>query len=395
MNSELRDPADPADVEPTAPGTRQLGGPEHLEVAPDGYLLLLAPSSNRVYAGDAARLNAAEITLLADAFDLAIDVRPVDVAGVDYLAITSRDDASGAAPSRDGVSSQERERLTRLISEASGAFALFEANEGLLRPSRLVRRRLYTDDLVTIQKYQGKTNEQFTHLLLNVTAALAKRPAQLLDGSLQVLDPMCGRGTTLNTCLLRGLEVTGVDVDKGDFEQYQAFITTWLRTHRLKHALDTTQVRRNGETFGRALEMETAPTKQAWKAGETQQVTYLNLDTTKLGRVMRRASIDVIVTDTPYGIQHGSHGERLDRSPLHLLQRALPGWHDMLRSGGTLGLAYNRHVAPPEQLAETLEDHGFEVVHGVDVAAPRVAADAFRHRVDASIDRDIMVARKN
>jgi len=206
------------------------------DVAPDGRLLLLAPSSNRVYAGDAARLNAAEITLLAGALGIEASVEPVTVAGVDYLAVAGDDD-----------------RLDRVVSEASGAFALFGARDGLLSPTPLERRRLYTDDVVTIQKYQGKTNEQFTHLLLNVTAALSKRPAQLLDGTLHVLDPMCGRGTTLNTCLLRGLDITGVEVDKGDFEQYQTFITTWLRTHRLKHEIDATQIRRSGRTYGRAL----------------------------------------------------------------------------------------------------------------------------------------------
>lgn len=353
------------------------------DVAPDGRLLLLAPSSNRVYAGDAARLNAAEITLLAGALGIEASVQPVTVAGVDYLAVAGDDD-----------------RLDRVVSEASGAFALFGARDGLLSPTPLERRRLYTDDVVTIQKYQGKTNEQFTHLLLNVTAALSKRPAQLLDGTLHVLDPMCGRGTTLNTCLLRGLDITGVEVDKGDFEQYQAFITTWLRTHRLKHEIDATQIRRSGRTYGRALELETAPSKQDWKAGRTQQVTYLSMDTTKLPDVMRRASVDVVVTDLPYGVQHGSHGsngERLARSPLRLLDRALPGWYDALRTGGTIGLAYNRHVAGPEAMAEALEAHGFTVVHGHGVDGPtqgHVAADAFRHRVDASIDRDIVVARK-
>ncbi|PZO99628.1 MAG: hypothetical protein DI618_08950, partial [Dermacoccus nishinomiyaensis] len=51
------------------------------DVAPDGRLLLLAPSSNRVYAGDAARLNAAEITLLAGALGIEASVEPVTVAG--------------------------------------------------------------------------------------------------------------------------------------------------------------------------------------------------------------------------------------------------------------------------------------------------------------------------
>lgn len=352
---------------------------EVLDQAPDGFLLLLAPSSNRVYAGEAARLNAAEIAVMASAFGVELRVSPVVVAGVAYLSIT------GGGQSR---------LVTRLVSEASGAFALFDVREGLLSPMPLDRRRVHGDDLVSIQKYQGKTNEQFTHLLLNVTASLARRAEGLLEGSFHVLDPMCGRGTTLNTCLMRGFDVTGVDIDKKDFEAYQAFITTWLRSHRLKHAIDATQVRRAGRTFGRALELETAADKEAWKAGQTQQVTYLNVDTRQVDRVMRRASVDVVVADTPYGVQHGSHGERLDRSPVALLERALPSWCGVLRTGGTLGLAYNRHVAAPSEMAEVLTAHGLSIVHGAGAPAAGLDEDAFRHRVDASIDRDIVVARK-
>lgn len=351
--------------------------PEELDSAPDGRLLLLAPSANRVYSGDAARLNTAEITVLAKALGVEATVRPVTVAGVDYLAI------EGDSP-----------QLDRIVSEASGAFALFGAQSGALTPTRLDRRRIYTDDVITIQKYQGKTNEQFTHLLLNVTAAFTKRPQNLLDGTLHVLDPMCGRGTTLNTCLLRGIDVTGVDVDKADFEQYQAFITTWLRNHRLKHDVDTTQIRRDSVSYGRALMVEVAATKEAWKAGETQQVTFLNADTRKLPKFMKKASVDVIVADTPYGVQHGSHGERLDRSPSGLLERSLPGWIQTLRTGGAMGLAYNRHVVKPEELADVLSDAGLTVVYGAGVEDGPVEPDAFRHRVDASIDRDIVVARK-
>lgn len=352
--------------------------------APDGLLLLLAPSANRVYAGDAARLNAAEITLLAAALDVEVQVHPVTVAGVDYLSISVAEGAS-------------EDRARRLVGEVSGAFALFDVDEGLLRPTLLDRRRLYGDDIVTIQKYQGKTNEQFTHLLLNVTAALAKRPHALLDGTLHVLDPMCGRGTTLNTCLLRGLDVTGVETDKGDFEQYQAFITTWLRSHRLKHEVQASQIRRSGQSFGRSLELECATSKEEWKAGHTQQVTYLNMDTTKLPHVMRKASVDIVVTDLPYGVQHGSHGQKIERSPIRLLDRSLPGWYDALRTGGTIGLAYNRHVASPQEMGECLDAHGFTVAHGHGPDGPSagaVDADVFRHRVDASIDRDIVVGRK-
>ena len=45
-------------------------------------------------------------------------------------------------------------------------------------------------------------------------------------------------------------------------------------------------------------------------------------------------------------------------------------------------------------LADVLDAHGFSVVHGHGAPAAGLDEDAFRHRVDASIDRDIVVARK-
>lgn len=333
--------------------------------------MLVAPSANRVYADAAPRLSAAEADAVLGAFGSSSSVAPTQVAGVDYLAVES--DAAQAV---------------ELLSNLSSTFAVFEREGDLLRPIPLRRRQFYPDDLVTIQKYQGKTNEQWTRLLLNVTAAATKRPGRLLDGSLDVLDPMCGRGTTLNIALLAGYSVTGVDIDRKDYDSYAAFLKTWVQAHRLKHTMDRGAATTGGRARGREFVLEVAPDKDAFKAGRTQRVRYLSTDTTDLSGLVRAASVDVIVTDTPYGVQHGSHGDRLSRRPLELLDRALPAWTTTLRTGGCVGLSYNRHVAAPDELALLLQQHGLTVVGEVEQSP-------FRHRVDASIDRDLVVARKD
>lgn len=336
------------------------------------HLILLAPSANRVYAADAPRLGEAELRAMAAGFGLPEPaVSSTRVAGVDYLAVRT-----GAALDRDAL---------RVLSELSAAHALFRREGDLLAPVPLERRSPYPGDLVTIQKYQGKTNEQWTRLLLNVTAAATRDPQRLLDGTLQVLDPMCGRGTTLNIALSLGLDATGIDLDTKDFQAYSAFIKTWMRQHRLKHSADESVLRTSGRTRGKQLQIEVAASKDAHKAGDVQRVTYLSTDTTDVDGLLRARSVDVIVTDTPYGVQHGSHGDRLARSPLDLLERALPQWLRVLRTGGTIGLSYNRHVAPRDELAALLTAHGLTPVDG--------PPDEFRHRVDASIDRDLIVAR--
>ncbi|MFC4328894.1 hypothetical protein ACFPC0_13895 [Streptomyces andamanensis] len=123
-------------------------------------------------------------------------------------------------------------------------------------------------------------------------------------------------------------------------------------------------------------------------------MTVVNADTLRGGDFFRRGEFDLIVTDAPYGVQHGSrpHGGgnagRLSRSPVDLLAAAVPVWQPLLRPGGALGISWNTHVAGREQLAEILEAHGFTVR---DSAAYR----GFEHRVDQAINRDIIVARKD
>lgn len=334
------------------------------------YLLLVAPSANRVYAADAPALVAAETRALLTSYGEVGECAVRTIAGVRYIAVEA------------GASDVVRMAIAHL----SAVFAAFEVDGELLRPIELPSPEVYPDDLVSIQKYQGKTNEQWTRLCLNLTAAVTRRPERLLDRSLVVLDPMCGRGTTLNIAMSLGLNVIGADIDRRDFEAYEMFVKTWLRQHRLKHNVESTTLRRAGRALGNELTVTAAPTKEAFKAGDATTVTYLNTDTTALADVLRKASVDVIVTDTPYGVQHGSQGERLSRRPLELLATALPGWAQLLRTGGAIGLSINRHVAPVDELRELLRCNGLEPVdHGED----------FRHRVDASIERDVIVAAKH
>lgn len=339
------------------------------------YLSLLAPSSNRVYAADAPRLAAAEAQDLLGALGARVEPpESVEVAGVDYLRVRT-------AEPLDEVG-------LRGLGAASGTFALFrEAGGGLLEPLTVQRPQHYPDDLLTIQKYPGRTNEQWTRLLLNVTAAATRHPQRLLDGTMTVLDPMCGRGTTLNLALTYGLDCTGVDLDKRDLENYERFLKTWLRQHRYKHTVDVGSLRTSGTSRGRRMQVVVAPTKEEFKTGDVQRLDYLCTDTRSLHGLLGKGQFDVVVTDTPYGVEHGSHGDRLARDPLGVLEAAMPGWVRTLRTGGAVGLSYNRHVAPPDALGELLQRNGLEIVGDI-------GDDRYRHRVDASIDRDLIVARK-
>src|SRR5690606_24195878 len=175
------------------------------------------------------------------------------------------------------------ERDVAYLSNVSAAYALFqmtgEPDDPLLRPVRLTPLAWYDDDLITILKYSGKTNEQFTQLLLNLTVLASRHARDMLDRKLVVLDPLCGRGTTLNQALRYGYDAIGIEIDTGHVEAYSAFLRTYLRRKRLKHTVRLHPVRHDRQRVARRLAATVAPSKEALRAGRTQQVTVFEADT--------------------------------------------------------------------------------------------------------------------
>jgi len=336
-------------------------------------LMLVSPGANRVYGASAPRLAAAELALTAP---WARDVCPERVAGVDYVAFGS--DAALAPDERWDVVRQ---------SCAGGLFEVVEPGppgtaDLLLRPQNLPEIYRLPDDLVTIPKYQGKTNERFTHLVVHLTlaaagsagatAAAARRPS--------VLDPLAGRGTTLLTAWRFGCDACGVEADDATFDALGAYVTTYLRRTRTHHTAATTPVRREGHKLGRRFDATVAP--------DDLRLTVFTGDTRDSAALYGKRRFDAIVTDAPYGVVHGARsGTARDRSPALLLREALPVWAGQLRAGGALGLAWNTYGLRRDELLGLLTDCGL---------VPRTggAWDELSHRVDSAIVRDVVVAVK-
>ncbi|BBH64299.1 hypothetical protein ACTI_09840 [Actinoplanes sp. OR16] len=336
------------------------------------YALLLAPSANRVYADQAARMSQAELAAFAPVLssDLA-EIETASIGGVEYLTFA-------ASLSESDVS---------YLSNMSSAYALFERADDLLRPLAMTPLARYDSDLITIPKYAGKTNEQFTKLVLNLTLLASASAGRMLGGGLTVLDPLCGRGTTLNQALMYGYDGIGVEIDGKDVEAYKLFLQTWLKRKRLKHTAELVPVRRQGRRAARRLEITMAPSKDDHKAGAVQKVTVLNADTTQLDGLIKGKVADVLVADLPYGVAHGSYDDEggISRRPLDLLERAVPQWLPLLRPGGAIGLSWNTKVAKRALAEDILLASGLEIVEHLPL----------EHRVDQGIDRDVLVARKS
>lgn len=358
-------------------------------------LVLLAPSANHVYAGQAPRLAATEIALTCP---LVRQVSPVRIAGVDYLEATVDELAPVLAP----------------MARASATLALFVRHGDLLEPVELPVTGALDEDLVTIPKYRGKTNEQFTRLLLNVTLAATRGPVaqRLAEGRrLAVLDPMAGRGTTLQTAWLLGHDGFGVEVDAKAVEALSAHMTTWLRHKRLKHTAGMHPVRREGRSLGRRFDAEL-------RLPEAEPLTMgvFTGDTRDSAALWGRKLFDAVVVDAPYGVVHGSttgRGDRRgpgrgsalrapgrggdadrhdsprnrDRSPAELLAEAVPVWAGQLRPGGAMGISWNTFGMAREDLLDIMAKAGLEPLDDA-------LHQGLEHRVDSSIHRDVAVAAR-
>lgn len=329
------------------------------------YALLVRPSANRVFGGDAAALLASELRVV-DRLALGgrlQEVARTSLAGVEYLTFATSEALDATT--------------VTVLASLSSTHALYErVGDDLLRPAPAAPVDRYDDDLVTTQRYAGKTNETFTRLLVNVALAASGRPP---GAPVRVLDPLCGRGTTLHHALLLGGDALGIELDAKDTQAYATFLKTWLQEKRIKHQLDATAGRRRFRvTIGR-------------KGDEGRQlVDVATADTTDAVALFGRNAVDVIAADLPYGIQHGARsGETstLSRRPGDLLREALPKWRAVLRPGGGMALSWNTRVLPRDALLALVADGGFEmpdVGDGVD----------FVHRVDRTITRDVVIARR-
>lgn len=340
--------------------------------------MLLNPSANRVYGGHVAKLAIAELQVCAP---WAHDVATTELGGVEYLVFRTD----------DALTDQHR----TLLANQSAFLALFElVDDELLRPLAAGTGSALDDDLVTIPKYQGKTNEQFTRLLLNVTLSQVTTGK---PGPWTVLDPMAGRGTTLTTAWLLGHHGAGVELDVKAVEAMSAFLRTWLRRKRLKHQCEMNPVRREGKALGKRFEARVNPPHSP-----ELTMSVFTGDTRQSAALWGKRKFDAIVTDAPYGVVHGSHvgpkthgapgsggGAKRQRSAAELLDEAIVVWAGQLRSGGALGLSWNTHGQPREDVLAALTRAGLEPVGTNEADDPWLQLG---HRVDSSIFRDVVVA---
>mgnify|MGYP004567945845 FL=1 len=176
------------------------------------YTILLWPHANARYRAESARLALAELEMLLRR------IAPDAEAAVGESAELPTLEIQCASPLSDAD--------VAALRGLSLLYALFERRGDALIPLAGREQAYLGEDLPGILKYKGKTNELFTQLLVNVALYCGDYLAS--PEPIRLLDPMCGRGTTLFVGANRGWQCTGTDVDKADLKEAETFFKRYL-----------------------------------------------------------------------------------------------------------------------------------------------------------------------
>ena len=330
------------------------------------YCILPHPGASQVFFDASEPLSLAELQLTVKRMETRCEnVRAEDLEGLRLYCF----DAEQTLSPDD----------LRRVCAVSSLYALFIREGAALRPLRPHRNAPFREDLSAILKYTGKTNALFTRLMLHI-AELSLSGAQ--TAPLRLLDPVAGKGTALFEALMRGFNAYGIEIVAKAAHDAAVYFQKYLETEKIKHKPHKEKLHGAPSwKYQFAADKETlrgAPSEWMMVAGDSKQAD----------RFFGKNAFDIVAGDLPYGVVHGNiAGARPSRSPEALLRACLPAWRAVLRPGGVLALSWNTLVFDVEKMTTILQENGF-------ICLRDAPYDAFAHRVDASIKRDIVVARK-
>ena len=328
------------------------------------YAFLLYPHANIRYRQSLLQLAVQELSMTLSALGREAEVVPQKMGGAMFLTFEA---------------AKLTERDMRMLSQLASVYMLFEMEDGKLTTLERTHPNYVGEDLPALLKYKGKTNEMFTDTMLTMAlAASAFMPVH--DSQLVVCDPMAGRGTTLMLALRRGYHGVGIEIGKADVKEAADYMTRYLEFHRIKYKRTDSALTVRGQVGGR--ENKFSDSAEHFKDGDTRTLRLICGDTREAEALLKPNSVHLMVTDAPYGVQKGTAGRQ--DSIGGTIAAALPGWFDVLKSGGVLAMSFNTHVTRREGLVRLFEKAGFEIVQTANL----------EHWVEQAISRDVILARK-
>lgn len=337
------------------------------------YKIIINPNHNRIYYNESLNLAEKELQAICE--------NKIDISDLTQIS------SNNFPLSLEFKANTLNEEDISLISKLSSYFMLFEIldNQTYL-PIESKCDNKFSDSLVEILKYNGKTNEQFTRLLVNI----ASNVSQSIDSNVILFDPMCGKGTTLYEGLIKGYNVVGCEINAKWYQDLQNYILRYLKEGKYKHKATKTKQSFKGKKLADIFRLNLSDNKQDYLDKKYQTLEVFNADTYNSNKLIKKDSVDMLICDLPYGVQHGAKnnkGVKVDRSPYFLVKNSMRSWLDILKKSASLVFSFNELTIKYNDFKNMLEEFDLEVLD-------RYPYNSFIHKVDNSINRNVIVAIK-
>lgn len=343
------------------------------------YAILLNPGHNRVYFEESIKLSENELSIALSKTSLEYsDIKEEIISGINYITFISDKKIDGDA--------------LLILSRLSFSYAIFEVSEALGQacfiPVEMPDYRYIDSGISTILKYTGKTNELFTRMMINIAHFSSDFK---VNEKIKLLDPIAGKGTTLFEGIICGYDVYGIEIGEKPVFESVAYFKKYLETEKYKHEQTKDRISGENKSFTSPRYTFTfARTKEEYKS-DPKTFEMISGNSLNIRRFYKKNSFNLIVGDLPYGVQHGNvtneKQSSLTRNPEELLNACLPLWSEVLIPGGTIVLAWNTLILPREKMKSIIEKHNLSILENP-------IYENFAHRVDNSIKRDIIAAKK-
>lgn len=334
------------------------------------FALLVKSHANARYAQSLQKLAALECECLLSALNIRAVVAMETIAGTSFLTVET--------------DSFDEEAWAYLSRHSGIAFAAIRDGEWL-KPLALRRRAYLEPDLSQVLKYKGKTNADFTAMMVH--CARSASAFALTATPLRVMDPICGRGTSLFCALEEGDCAIGVETDEKAVHEADTYFEKYLQYHRYKHKREERSLTLRGGGAMREYRYTLANDAERYKQGETLTLRLIRGDTTRADEIVGAEGCHLIVGDLPYGVQHAPHEGHGSATLETLLHKAMPAYAKALLPGGAIAIAFNTYTLPRETLVREMTAAGL-------VPLMQPPFNDFTHWVEQAVNRDMVVAQK-
>ncbi len=333
------------------------------------YCLLINNKHYLTYNVNAEKIILAEFNILNEKYKFAENVQIRDICGLKYLSYKNINDNID---------------ILDKISELSFVLGIFEQKKELLKPIAKTNIEFVNNNISSLLKYSGKTNEYFTKLMINIAANLIDK-----NENINLLDPICGKGTSLYEGLIKGYNCYGIEIASKVVEEIFIFLKKFLEKERYK--FNSKKEKFSGENKSFKAEKFIFEINKNKENKDFKHFEVVSANTFFTDKIYKKSFFDIIVGDLPYGVKHSNISNEkqssFTRNPKELLEKSLDSWKNVLNENGILVISWNTFLLKREDFKNLLTSKGFKVIENENLLS-------FEHRVDQAINRDIIVAKK-